>query len=216
MIIELGSKHGKERKPSGGKKHKGGVSQSSETASSKETKKSETIDTTKAQQKNVKDIKVTPSKNETAGKVESLPQEAADKLTVSDKQTVIDKGKQEKTEETVLDITDSGNPPKDSAAVTDNKGGVTPSERNEDENSSDMTPIKRTSESEMVGTINSELDPETVANMIKSPSSQSIQRPPPDHTQQQENVLEGLAESAKPQVMFGQKNRFEIRRRYLR
>ena len=44
------------------------------------------------------------------------------------------------------------------------------------------------------------LDRETSANLIKSPSSQSIQRPEPDHTQGQENVLEKLADAAKPQV----------------
>lgn len=40
------------------------------------------------------------------------------------------------------------------------------------------------------------------ASLIKSPSSQSIQRPGPDHTQEQEEVLKHLAEAAKPQVIF--------------
>lgn len=47
------------------------------------------------------------------------------------------------------------------------------------------------------------LGQETSANLLKSPSSQSIQRPGPDHTQDQEKVLEQLAEAAKPQTGWG-------------
>ena len=62
------------------------------------------------------------------------------------------------------------------------------------------TPVKQTEKIETVEDDKVKIDPETSANLIKSPSSQSIQRPEPDHTQDQENVLEKLAEAAKPQV----------------
>ena len=201
MIVDWDSKHGKERKHSGGKKHKVEVAQPSEADSNEETKTSETVKTA-TRQKKEKDIKVTPSKNDTAEKAESLSQEVEDKLTVTDKETVIGKGKQGKTEQKKSDTTDSGKDSKGSMTVTDTTGGLTPSERNvKYEHSDGVTPVERTGQEEVMGTINSELDRETIANMIKSPSSQSIQRPPPDHTREQEQVLEGLADSAKLQVL---------------
>ena len=192
-------KHGKERKPSGGKKHKRDASKQSEAAS-KDMESSDTMHTTSTQQGKVKDIKDTPSKIESAEKIDSLSQEVKDKLAVSDKENVIDK--QEELGETKSELTESRKSSKESETKTDKISSVTPSERNKDEHSSGVTPVRQESQSDLVGSIDSELDPETVANMIKSPSSQSIQRPPADHTQEQEKVLQELAESAKPHVMY--------------
>ena len=196
LFLDLDSKHGKERNPSGGKKHKRDASKQSEAGSSKDMKSSDAMHTTSTQQGKVKDIK----EIEIAETVDSLSQEVKDKLAVSDKENVIDK--QEELGETKSELTESGKSSKESETKTDKISSVTPSERNKDENSSSVTPVRQESQSDLVGSIDSELDPETVANMIKSPSSQSIQRPPPDHTREQEKVLQELAESAKPHVMY--------------
>ena len=101
-----------------------------------------------------------------------------DKLdAVSDKDKPVTEADSEKTEKTTLDVKASGDIKEVNTA------------KSEAERSDDKT--------EEV-----QADEVASASLIKSPSSQSIQRPGPDHTQEQEEVLKHLAEAAKPQVIL--------------
>lgn len=103
-----------------------------------------------------------------------------DKLeAVSDKEKTVTEVDSEKTEKAKLDIKASGDI-KEEAVGT--KSEAEPSGDKTEEPQADEVPN---------------------ANLIKSPSSQSIQRPGPDHTQEQEEVLKHLAEAAKPQSGWG-------------
>lgn len=84
------------------------------------------------------------------------------------------------------------------------KDSDTALQRNNEEKSKNLQSVEKEtventltkSEKDEPGTTMDKLSAEQKAAMLKSPSSQSISRPEPDHTEQQEEVLERLASSA--------------------
>lgn len=186
--VEKTSKTGKGKQPRGKKNAKdekakevSGKAEKTEASSKAQNRKGKgkgKVDKVKAKTEEV------AFESETADKTVTLSQEVVDKVTISEEKTMEEKHVTGMTEQK-SDIVNSGISKENMVSA---------------DSSVPVTPIKKTEESEVIETDKSSLVGETSASMLKSPSSQSIQRPEPDHTQEQEKVLEGLAEAAESKV----------------
>ncbi|KAL4230102.1 hypothetical protein ACF0H5_010487 [Mactra antiquata] len=158
-----------------------------------ESEKSSTVPNT--QEENVEEIKPEPVD---ISDVQEASNTSSDNVKVDNARN--DKEENDKAD---TDVAKSQVVDNESASAKDNVDISPKSNIETDSNSGSKGDNKDLSEDNLTDSPSGKLTIEQKADMIKSPSSQSISRPKPDHTDKQEEVLDKLSSSAKEKSSGG-------------